>query len=331
MLDISAVILTGNEELHIKRCLDRICPLVKEVFIIDCFSKDRTLEIVRSLTPNPSPQGEGGFEGYTEDGCKITVLQNAWVNYATQFNWALDNAPIKTAWTLRLDADEYLCEDLVEELKEKLDKEPEDVTGISFLLRRVWMGRAIRRGLPPIRQMRLFRTGKARSEVRQMDEHIELLEGHGVDYNGEWADDNLNNISWWTQKHVGYSIREATDLLDIEYDLTGAGNEDDKRNITADARAKRMRKHSYAKKPLFLRSFAYFCYRYFFRLGFLEGKEGFMWHFFQGWWYRSLVDAKVFEAKKACGITKEKTKAGLSAEDKAALREFIQNEWKIKI
>lgn len=295
MLDITAIILTFNEEIHIRRCLDRICPLVKEVFIIDSYSKDRTLDIVKEFQKSQNAAGD----------TKITVLQNKWVNYATQFNWALDNAHIKTAWTLRLDADEYLCEDLVEELNSKLDKEPEDVTGISFLLRRVWMGRIIRRGLPPIRQMRLFRTGKARSEVRQMDEHIELLEGHGVDYNGEWADDNLNDISWWTQKHVGYAIREATDLLDIEYNLTGASDEDRNRNITSDARAKRMRKHSYAKKPLFLRAFAYFCYRYFFRLGFLEGQEGFMWHFFQGLWYRMLVDAKVYEVKKACGTDKE--------------------------
>lgn len=295
MLDITAIILTFNEEIHIRRCLDRICPLVKEVFIIDSYSKDRTLDIVKEFQKSQNAAGD----------TKITVLQNKWVNYATQFNWALDNAHIKTAWTLRLDADEYLCEDLVEELNSKLDKEPEDVTGISFLLRRVWMGRIIRRGLPPIRQMRLFRTGKARSEVRQMDEHIELLEGHGVDYNGEWADDNLNDISWWTQKHVGYAIREATDLLDIEYNLTGASDEDRNRNITSDARAKRMRKHSYAKKPLFFRAFAYFCYRYFFRLGFLEGQEGFMWHFFQGLWYRMLVDAKVYEVKKACGTDKE--------------------------
>lgn len=295
MLDITAIILTFNEEIHIRRCLDRICPLVKEVFIIDSYSKDRTLDIVKEFQKSQDAAGD----------TKITVLQNKWVNYATQFNWALDNAHIKTAWTLRLDADEYLCEDLVEELNSKLDKEPEDVTGISFLLRRVWMGRIIRRGLPPIRQMRLFRTGKARSEVRQMDEHIELLEGHGVDYNGEWADDNLNDISWWTQKHVGYAIREATDLLDIEYNLTGASDEDRNRNITSDARAKRMRKHSYAKKPLFFRAFAYFCYRYFFRLGFLEGQEGFMWHFFQGLWYRMLVDAKVYEVKKACGTDKE--------------------------
>lgn len=295
MLDITAIILTYNEEIHIQRCLDRICPLVKEVFIIDSFSTDRTLDIVQEYQKSHDVEG----------GTKITVLQNKWVNYATQFNWALDNAPIKTTWTLRLDADEYLCEDLVEELNNKLDKEPEDVTGISFLLRRIWMGRTIRRGLPPIRQMRLFRTGKARCEIRQMDEHIELLEGHSVDYNGEWADDNLNNISWWTQKHVGYALREATDLLDIEYDLTGTGHEDSNRNITSDARAKRMRKHSYAKKPLFFRAFAYFCYRYFFRLGFLEGKEGFTWHFFQALWYRMLVDAKVYEVKKACGTDKE--------------------------
>lgn len=320
MLDISAVILTGNEEIHIKRCLERICPFVKEVFIIDCFSTDRTLEIVSEFQKDTKIT-------------KITVLQNKWVNYATQFNWALDNAPIKTAWTLRLDADEYLCDELVKELEEKLDKEPDDVTGISFLLRRVWMGRTIRRGLPPIRQMRLFRTGKARSEVRQMDEHIELLEGHGVDYKGEWADDNLNNISWWTQKHVGYAVREAADLLDIEYGLTANGSEDGSRNITKDARAKRMRKHEYVKKPLFLRSFLYFCYRYFFRLGFLEGKEGFMWHFFQGWWYRTLVDAKVYEVRKwmiANNITKN-ADGILPQESKDALKGYINKIWKIKL
>lgn len=288
-LDLTVIILTFNEEIHIKRCLDRICPFVKEVFIIDCYSTDKTLEIAK------------GYEN-------VTILQNKWVNYATQFNWALEHAPIKTVWTLRLDADEYLCENLLEELKEKLDKEPEEVTGISFLLRRVWMGRTIRRGLPPIRQMRLFRTGKARCEVRQMDEHIELLEGYSVDYNGEWADDNLNDLSWWTKKHVGYAIREAVDLLDIEYDLSGVANNDEQKQITDDARAKRMRKHKYVKQPLFWRSFAYFLYRYFFKLGFLEGKEGFLWHFLQGWWYRTLCDAKVFEIKKACGDNPEKIK-----------------------
>lgn len=38
----------------------------------------------------------------------------------------------------------------------------------------------------------------------------------------------------------------------------------------------------------------------------MDGKEGLLWDFFQGFWYRMLVDAKVYEIKKACGDDKEK-------------------------
>lgn len=292
MLDISVIILTFNEEIHIKRCLDRISPFVKSVFIIDSFSTDKTLEIAREYG-------------------NVTILQNKWTNYATQFNWALDNASINTRWILRLDADEYLTPELVEELKEKLPSLEQDITGIVFPLRRVFLGRTIRRGMNQVKLLRLFQNGKAKSEVRQMDEHIQVIEGRTIEFNGEFADDNLNNLSWWTQKHVGYAIREAADLLDIEYDFANTGTSDDSKQISEQAHQKRMMKHKYAKQPLFWRSFAYFCYRYFFKLGFLEGKEGFLWHFLQGWWYRTLVDAKVFEIKKACGNDKEKIRQHL--------------------
>ncbi len=295
MLDISVIILTYNEEIHIKRCLDNISSHVKEVFIIDSFSTDRTLEVAKEYA-------------------NVTIFQNKWVNYATQFNWALSNAPIKTKWVLRLDADEYLTDELVTEIQEKLPTLDDEVTGIVLPLRRVWMGRIIRRGMSQVKLLRLFQCGKAKSEVRLMDEHIQLLEGRSVDFTNEFADDNLNNLSWWTQKHIGYAIREAVDLLDMEFDLTGSANEDNNKEISEQAKAKRMAKHKYARQPLFWRSFAYFCYRYFFRLGFLEGKEGFLWHFLQGWWYRTLVDAKIFEIKKACGSDKEKIKAYLKSE-----------------
>ncbi len=287
MLDISVIILTFNEEIHMKRCLDRISPHVKKVFIIDSFSTDRTLEIAKEYN-------------------NVAILKNKWTNYATQFNWALENVQIETKWVLRLDADEYLTTELVEELKEHLPNLEQDISGIVFPLRRVFLGRTIRRGMNQVKLLRLFQNGKAKSEVRQMDEHIQVVEGRTIEFKNEFADDNLNNLSWWTQKHIGYAIREAADLLDIEFDLTNAGTTDENKQISEQAHKKRMLKHKYAMKPLFWRSFAYFIYRYFFKLGFLEGKEGFLWHFLQGWWYRTLVDAKVFEIKKACGNDKEK-------------------------
>lgn len=293
MLDISAIILVYNEEIHIRRCLENLSGFVKQVFIIDCFSQDKTVEIA------------SGFDN-------VTVLQNKWVNHAVQFNWALDNAPIMTKWVMRLDADEYLTEELKREMEERLPSLSDEYTGVTFPLRRVFLGRTIRRGgTGHIKMLRLFQYGKARSEVRMMDEHIELLEGKTIEFVGEFADDNLNDLSWWTKKHVGYAIREAVDLLDIEYGLTKAGEAEKQQLLSPDAMSRRKRKLSYAKKPLFWRSFFYFCYRYFFKLGFLEGKEGFMWHFFQGWWYRTLVDAKVWEIKKACGDDVDKMKAYL--------------------
>lgn len=295
MLDISAIILTFNEEMHIKRCLDNISSIVKEVFIIDSYSTDRTLEIVKEYD-------------------NVTVLQNKWVNYATQFNWGLKTAPIKTNWVLRLDADELLLSELIEELEQKIPILEEDVTGITLKRRHIFLGKWMKRGTYPVKLLRIFKKDKAICEERFMDEHIQLLEGKGVEMEHDFVDHNLNNISWWANKHVGYSIREAVDLLDIEFNLTGSAVTDEGKNINEQAQSKRMKKHKYAKQPLFWRSFAYFCYRYFFKMAFLEGKEGFLWTFMQGWWYRTLVDAKIFEIKKACGNDPEKIKHYLKAE-----------------
>lgn len=295
MLDLSVIILTYNEELHIRRCLENVLPFAKKVFVVDCFSTDKTKEIALSL----------GAE----------VVEHAWPgNQAEQFNWALDNLPISTEWILRLDADEYLLPELVEELREKLPTLPEDVTGIIFNRRHIFMGQWMRRGIYPVKLLRVFRYGKGMCEQRLMDEHIQLTKGRAVEFEHDFCDHNLNNLSWFCHKHVNYAIREAVDLLDMELDLTGAAESDNGKEISPQALAKRMKKHKYARRPLFWRSFAYFCYRYFLKGACLDGKVGFIWTFLQGWWYRTLVDAKVYEIKRQCGNDKEKIKALLRRE-----------------
>lgn len=290
MLDLSVIILTYNEELHIRRCLENVVPIAKDIFIIDSYSTDKTIEIAKQY-PN------------------VHILQNKWENnHAKQFNWGLEHANISTQWVLRLDADEYLLPELVAELQEKLPTLPDDVTGIIFNRRHIFMDKWMRRGIYPVKLLRVFRYGKGKCEQRLMDEHIQLSEGRAVEFEHDFCDHNLNNLSWFCHKHVNYAIREAVDLLDIELDLTGAAETDSNKEISPQALAKRMKKHKYAKQPLFWRSFAYFCYRYFLKGACLDGKVGFIWTFLQGWWYRTLVDAKVFEIKMKCGNDREKIK-----------------------
>lgn len=293
-LDLSVIILTYNEELHIRRCLDNVADIAKDIFIIDSYSTDRTLEIAKEYAT-------------------VHVLQNKWENnYAKQFNWGLQNADIHTEWVLRLDADEYLLPELKDELQAKLPNLPSSVSGIIVNRRHIFMDKWMKRGIYPVKLLRFFRYGVGFCEQRLMDEHIQLRKGESVEFEHDFCDHNLNNLSWFCHKHVDYAIREAVDLLDIEFDLTGAADTDEEKGISQQAKDKRMKKHKYARQPLFGRSFAYFCYRYFLKGAILDGKVGFIWTFMQGWWYRTLVDAKVYEIKKHCGNDKEKIRNYLS-------------------
>ena len=289
MIDVSFIILTYNEERHIERCLKSIRGLTDQVFVVDSCSTDQTQKVATSMGAQ--------------------VFEHRWPGrHSDQFNWGLDNLPIRTKWVFRLDADEYLTEELCAELEARVPRLNERYTGIVFPLRRIFMGYHIRHGTGTVRLLRMFQYGRARSEARWMDEHIQVESGELIEFEHEFADDNLQDIGWWTRKHDGYAIREAVDLLDIEL---GLFEKDGTVSLSDEAQAKRRLKERYVKKPLFLRAFVYFFYRYFFRLGFIEGVEGFLWNFLQGWWYRTLVDAKIYEIKKACGNDVEKIREHL--------------------
>ena len=299
LLDITAIILTYNEEIHIRRCMENVNQFAKKVYIVDCFSTARTVEIARKL----------GAE----------VVEHEWPgNQAEQFNWALDTLEINTGWILRLDADEYLLPGLIEELREKLPAISEGVSALSLSLARAFCGKILHHGIVNnIKIIRLFRKGKARYEKRLMDEHLSVLSGETVELKNRFVDDNRMSLGQFTDKHNGYAAREAALLLDAEYHLTDTGSMP--QDHGKEVERKRAQKARYARMPLFWRAFGYFVYRYVIKLGFLDGKEGFLWDFLQGWWYRTLVDAKIYEIKKACGNDKEK------------IRHFLQNKYNIII
>ena len=202
MLDITAIILTYNEEMHIHRCLENVKQFAKRIIVVDCFSKDKTCEIAKEM----------GAE----------VIQHEWPgNQAEQFNWLIDNVSINTKWILRLDADEYLMPDLIAELNEKLPTMDEGVSALSLSLARAYCGKILHHGIVNgIRIVRIFRTGKARYDKRIMDEHLSILDGKTIEMKHQFVDDNRLTIGQFTIKHENYASREAAFLLDAEYLLS---------------------------------------------------------------------------------------------------------------
>lgn len=293
-LDITTIILTYNEELHIRRCLENVCPFSKRVIIVDSPSTDRTADIVQEVQAIQKAQG----------GADVELIVHKYPgNQAEQFNWALDNCEIDTEWILRLDADEYLTPELIAEMQEKLPVMEKNVSAVVLPLGRSFRGKLLKHGIVNgVKMIRLFRYGKVRYEHRLMDEHLEVLEGKTVLFKHMFVDDNLIGIKDFVEKHNNYSSREAALLLDAEYGLTEIV--EDNTEYAQEVAAKRAQKAKYAKMPLYWRALGYFLYRYVVKLGFLDGRAGFEWDFFQGLWYRMLVDAKVSEVKRACGNDK---------------------------
>lgn len=285
--DISVIILTYNEELHIERCLKNLQPIAQQIFIVDSFSTDKTVQIAESL------------------GAK--VFQRPWKNYADQFQWGLDNCPIQTSWVMRMDADEYFEQPLLEEIVGKFPQLPNDINGIYLKRKHHFLGRWIKHGdRYPLVLLRIWKTGQAHIENRWMDEHIVLDSGNSVTFDGDFVDDNLNTVEWFIEKHNRYASREMVDIINHKYHLFARDESIDDAQ-TGQAKIKRFVKESlYNKLPLFVRPLLYFCYRYFLRLGFLDGNEGFAYHFMQGLWYRCLVDLKCLEAERVLAGTESR-------------------------
>jgi glycosyltransferase involved in cell wall biosynthesis len=279
--DLAVVMLTYNESLHLARALQHVSGFAKQIFVIDSFSTDATVQIAR----------DHGAE----------VLQHPFQNYAKQYEWALENAPIESEWVMRLDADEIIEGDLAEEIVNKLPALPPEITGVNLKRKTIFQGKFIRHGgRYPLTLLRIWRHGKARIEDRWMDEHMYLTEGHAVTFSGGFADHNLFDLTSFTDKHNRYASREALDVLNQRLHIFEEHIDLAAQSTARQARIKRFFKESiYNRLPCEVSAVAYFIYRYIFQLGFLDGRRGFVYHVLQGFWYRFLVGVKLRELEAA--------------------------------
>jgi glycosyltransferase involved in cell wall biosynthesis len=284
--NITVLIPMKNEQRHIARSVKSALRLTPNVFVIDSDSTDGSIAIAESL------------------GAK--VFQYEWTsasNFSTKINWALNNLPITTTWAIRLDADEYFMDNCIECLENSLKDVSPDVNGITLIRRIYFMGRWMKHSAEyPKTSMRIFRVGHVEMESRWLDEHVDVKEGKAIDFPYDIVDDSHILLTEWTAKHNGYSNREVIEL--IHQDI-GLFNRNDT-HLDKNAIHKKRNKNIYSKLPRYWRAFFFFFYRYFIRLGFLDGKEGFLWNFLQCWWYRTIADAKMDEVYAACGRDKDK-------------------------
>ena len=272
MTDTTVIILTKNEETDIERCIRSVEGWVKRIVIVDSGSTDRTVEIAERL------------------GVEI-VRHEPFIDYGRQFNWAIDNLRIKTTWVFRLDADEVITPELRKELEKELEHHAtDDVSGFMMRYKVEFMGRYLMHGgFYPFQKITIFKYGKGRFEERAMGEHIVLSEGRCVDLKNDAIHHTLKTLDLYVSKHNWYATREVQDYFDVR-----SGRE----NALLDGqpeKAKKLRDGLYYRLPMFLRARLFFWYRYYLRLGFLDGIPGYIFAFMQAYWYRTLVDAKLYE------------------------------------
>jgi len=273
MIDITAIILTKNEALNISDCIKSLNSFAKRILVVDSFSDDDTILIAKKL----------GAEVHT----------NKFVNYASQFNWALDNLEITTKWILRIDADERFTPQLSSEIEKLVSiHDKTDINGIVLDNWLYFMGKKLKYGSSRKRKLMVFKNGIGRIESRKMDEHTILSSGKTVSAKNKYLHYDYKSIDVFVKKLNWYATREMQDYFEyLETYNINKINLNDK--TIQKTRFKKFK--IYYKFPLFLRSLLLFIYYYYLKLGFLDGKIGFIYNYLYTRFYRLLVDIKIHE------------------------------------
>jgi glycosyltransferase involved in cell wall biosynthesis len=281
-LNVSVVILTLNEEANLPHTLASVCKWAREIFVVDAGSTDRTKATAAKFG--------------------ATVVEHPFETHSAQWRWALDNLPLRFDWILALDADQRVTPELAREICELDEASLVDVDGL-FIKRQQWFRfRWIRHGgYYPKYLLKLFRRSKVAIDTNDLVDHHFYIAGPVRKLRHDLIESNAkeDSIAFWIQKHNRYATLLAREELRSQAEITRSAIEASFVG-NPDQRALAM-KRAWRRMPLYARPFLYFFYRYFIRLGFLDGKEGAIFHFLQAFWFRLLVDINIDEIRQATG------------------------------
>jgi glycosyltransferase involved in cell wall biosynthesis len=276
VVPVSVVVLTRNEERNLRACLDSVREWVQDVFVVDSGSTDRTVSMA--------------------EAAGARVVNHPFETHARQWRWALETLPITTEWVLALDADQRVTPELRAAIVSTLSgPSATSVSGYFLNRRQVFRGRWIRHGgYYPKYLLKLFRRGAVSLDDADLVDHHFTVNGSAGRLAGDLIEDNRNEaaIAEWIAKHNRYAVLQARQEVLARRTAPRV-------NVSAilghpDQRTQWL-KQQWARLPLFVRPCLYVAYRYVLRGGFLDGREGFVFHVLQGFWYRLLVDINISE------------------------------------
>lgn len=272
-LAITALILTFNEELNIEKCLKSLSSWVSEIIILDSNSTDSTIELARKYTDR--------------------IYFHDFETHTKQWNWALTNIEIKNEWVLGLDSDQIVSTELKAKLMETFTGNSPAANGFYFKRKQIFLGKWIKYGgYYPKYLLKLFKKNSVFIDDNELVDHHFYVSGKTEIIDADIVEENIkeNNLTFWFEKHLRYAELIADETLNQSKKKPRVISNGPDRKI-------QKLKNIYNSMPLFLRPFVYFIWRYFFQLGILDGTRGLIFHFFQGFCFRFLVDSIIFAKK----------------------------------
>ncbi|HEX3555882.1 MAG TPA: glycosyltransferase family 2 protein [Thermoanaerobaculia bacterium] len=276
-LPLSVLVTTRNEEVNIERCLASVHGFADQIFVLDSESSDRTVEIARRFAE---------VRTLTYDHGRIIP----WI-----FQWGLDNLPLRHDWVLILEADQAVTPELRAEIAALLARPEVREDGFYVRRRQIFRGKPLRFGGYGSKVLlKLFRRSRSELDPVEQDTRVYVRGPVGrlrspLD---EW-NRKEDSILFYLEKHLRYAEAFAREEHERRRRRL-AWKATPRLFGTPDERVLWL-KDRYHRLPLFVRPALYFLYRYFFLLGILDGRTGFVFHFLQAFWFRLVVDIRLEE------------------------------------